>query len=468
MGKSAQKRGGRGGRDDAPHPSSEGVGGPQSPEAERALLGGLLLDPTRMSTVMELVKSDDFARGAHMELFALMVAMVDRREPIELVSVVEQITRTNAAERYGGISYVTSLVDEVPSTENLSYYAKVVADRATERRLLKEVQDIADLTRSGEKTVGELIEHAEAAIYQIGQQKQTGDWQQMSEVVDQEFLRIQQLSNNRGSVTGISTGLIDLDGILAGLHRTDLMILAARPAMGKTALALNIARSVALEGHGVGIFSLEMSAGQLVTRMLVAQARVSAGSVRTGMLSRDKDWPALTAAAERLYQLPIYVDDTPGQNITAVRSKARRLKARNPGLALIVVDYIGLMSGDPQVSRQEQVSASSRGLKALAKELNVTVIGLSQLNRAVENRNPKIPQMADLRESGAIEQDADIIMFIYRDEYYNKETTTRPGEADIIVAKQRNGGTGTVPVSFQGEFTLFGNLAKPGTGEEFM
>ena len=202
--------------------------------------------------------------------------------------------------------------------------------------------------------------------------------------------------------------------------------------------------------------------------MLVSQARVHAGSVRTGMLSRDKDWPALVEAAEKLTNLPVFIDDTPGQNITAVRSKARRLKSRHPELALVVVDYIGLMSGDPGVSRQEQVASSSRGLKAMAKELDVTVIGLSQLNRAVENRKPQIPQMSDLRESGAIEQDADIIMFIYRDEYYNQETTTRPGEADVIIAKQRNGSTGTVPLSFQGEYTPFSNLARPGMGEDYM
>jgi replicative DNA helicase len=337
-----------------------------------------------------------------------------------------------------------------------------------ERKLLEGARSIVDQTLSGEQTVRELIEFAESTVYQIGQQKQTGDWRQMSEVVDEQFIRIQTLSNNRGEVTGISTGLLDLDKILAGLHRTDLLILAARPAMGKTALALNLARNVALEGHGVGIFSLEMSCGQLVTRMLVSQARVHAGAVRTGMLSREKDWPALVEAAERLYQLPVFIDDTPGQNITAIRSKARRLKSRHPELSVVVVDYIGLMSGDPRVSRQEQVSASSRGLKAMAKELDVTVIALSQLNRAVENRKPQIPQMSDLRESGAIEQDADIIMFIYRDEYYNEETTTRPGEADIIVAKQRNGATGTVALSFQGEYTLFTDLARPGMDKEYM
>ena len=439
---------------------------PHSPEAERAVLGGMLLDAGRIPSVQEILKSDDFYRAAHQKLFELMSTMHIAGEPVELVSVAEAINRASDAEEYGGLAYVAGLADEVPSSENIDYYAGLVSSRATERRILEGARSIIDETLGGDKSVKELLEYAESTIYQIGQQKQTGDWQQMSIVVDGEFERIQQLSANQGEVTGISTGLIDLDKILAGLQRTDLIILAARPAMGKTALALNIARNVALEGHGVGIFSLEMAAGQLVTRMLVSQARVNAGAVRTGMLSRDRDWPALVEAAERLYQLPVFIDDTPGQNITTVRSKARRLKARHPQLALIVVDYIGLMSGDGRVSRQEQIAAASRGLKGLAKELDVTVLALSQLNRAVENRNPKIPQMSDLRESGAIEQDADIIMFIYRDEYYNQETTTRPGEADVIVAKQRNGGTGTIPLSFQGEFTLFGNLARPGMGEE--
>jgi replicative DNA helicase len=240
------------------------------------------------------------------------------------------------------------------------------------------------------------------------------------------------------------------------------MILAARPAMGKTAFVLNLARNVANHG-GVGIFSLEMSKGQLATRMLCCEARVDAGKVRTGMLSRTEDWPALTEAAETLYRLPIYIDDTPGVSITQVRSKARRLKAQDPSFTLLVVDYIGLMGGDDKVSREQQVSASSRGLKALAKELSITVIALSQLNRGVESRNPKIPQLSDLRESGAIEQDADVILFIYRDEYYNKESP-RIGEADIIIAKQRNGPTGDVALAFHGRWTRFDNLDKRSDG----
>ena len=261
-------------------------------------------------------------------------------------------------------------------------------------------------------------------------------------------------------VTGVSTGFMDLDGRLAGFHPTDMVVLAARPAMGKTALALNLAHNAAMQGAGVGVFSLEMSKGQLATRMLTSVARVDATRVRTGELSRDNDWPRLQAASEELYHLPLHIDDTPGLTVNQIRSKCRRLKSMQPGLKLIVVDYIGLMQGDVRVSRQEQISAASRGLKQIAKELDVTVLAISQLNRGVEQRPNKRPVLSDLRESGAIEQDADVIMFIYRDEYYNPDTTAEPGVAEVIVAKQRNGPTGTVRLAFQGQFTLFSNLAQ--------
>lgn len=438
------------------------VKAPHSGAAERAVLGGILLDPARLPSVVELLEPDHFYLGAHRALFALFVEMDRRGEPIDLVAVIEAITRGGRADEFGGVPLVASLADDVPSSANLDYYARLVRDRSTERQVLEAARGIIDAVTEGGHETRSLVELAESSIYAIGEAQEGGDWQLMGPVVEEEFQRIQQLSRHPGAITGIPTGLTDLDRILAGLHRTDLVILAARPAMGKTALALNIASHVAGQGHAVGIFSLEMSAGQLTTRMLVSRARVQAGAVRTGKLDRVRDWPRLQKAAEHVFTLPVSIDDTPGQTITMLRSKARRLKAKVPDLALIVVDYIGLMAGDDKrASRQEQIAASSRGLKGIAKELDVCVLGLSQLNRAVEKREPKIPQMSDLRESGAIEQDADVILFIYRDEYYNQETSTRPGEADVIVAKQRNGATGTVALSFQGEFTLFGNLARP-------
>ena len=443
---------------------------PRSIESERTLLGGLMLDPRRIQDVEEVVQAADFYLDHHQRLFELMTKMAASNKPVEMIAVIEEIVRRGdgTGEEFGGVGYVSGLPDHVPSTENILHYARTVRDRALERRVVDGARAILDQTFAGEQDVNGLLEFAESTIFQLRGNDRGGEWKGMSEVVDQEFMRIQELRPSEGGITGIPTGLIDLDKMLAGLHRTDLLILAARPAMGKTALALNIAKAVALQGHGVGVFSMEMSAGQLVTRMLVSEARVDAGKVRTGRLSVEHDWPRLRDAADQLYRIPLYIDDSPGQTIAQVRSKARRLAVQHPGLALIVVDYIGLMSGDPKVSRQEQISAASRGMKGLAKELNVTVLCLSQLNRGVETRNPQIPVMADLRESGAIEQDADVIMFIYREEYYNKDAPTRPGEADVIIAKQRNGSTGTVALSFQGEFTLFGNLARSSDGGSYL
>ncbi|MBL8615907.1 MAG: replicative DNA helicase [Deltaproteobacteria bacterium] len=428
-------------------------------DAERSVLGGLMLDDGRFDEVADFLKPEDFQRDTHGRLYALLIEMRRTGKPIEMLSVVNEIDRTGSAEDYGGLGYVSDLPGQVASTQNIAYYAKVVRDLAIERRLVEAARGIESAVYGGEHALHELLSLAMQNVQEVENAQESKDWRQISSVIDTEITRLQNLKPSDGFVTGISTGFIDLDKMLSGFHKTDLLILAARPAMGKTAFALNLCRNVAQQGHGVGIFSLEMGAEQLVTRMLVSQARVSASKVRRGQLDLT-DWDRLIDASNQLYHLQVHIDDTPGINILQLSAKARRLKKRCPSLALIVVDYIGLMNGEPGVSRQEQVAASSRGLKGLAKELNITVIALSQLNRAVENRTPQIPIMADLRESGSIEQDADIIMFIYREEYYNKENPSRPGEADIIIAKHRNGETGIVPLSFQGELTLFGNLAR--------
>lgn len=435
----------------------EGRSLPQSLEAERAVLGGLMLDPERVLSVAELLAPDDFYREAHRKLFRLMVEMAERGEPTEMVAVVERIVATGKAEEFGGLSYVSSLPDSVPSTENLEYYSSVVRDRALRRRLIVGAQEVANRVYTGDDELPELLDFAESTIFGVTQERSNQDWWSLGSIVDVEYTRIKRLSDLRGEVTGTPSGYRDLDKMLAGLQPSDLVILAARPAMGKTALAVNIAQNAAHAGFAVGIFSLEMSRGQVATRLLCSEARVSMSKVRVGMLSRDQDWPRLNEAHERLSALPIYIDDTPGLTATQVRSKTRRLKAEHPELSLVVVDYIGLMGGDPKLSREQQVSASSRGLKALAKELNISVIGLSQLNRGVEQRTDKRPLLSDLRESGAIEQDADVIMFIYRDEYYNKESPDK-NVAEVIIAKQRNGPTGTVRLFFEGEFTRFENL----------
>jgi replicative DNA helicase len=444
----------------------EGGALPQSLEAERAVLGGLMLDPDQCLVIAETLKPDDFHREAHGNLFGLMVGMAEASQPTEMVAVIERVVATGVVEDVGGLSYVQGLGDNIPSTQNLEYYAEIVEQRAIARRLIEGVQQIEEQARTGGADLDELLDFAEKTVFEVTQQGAKQDWEQLSSVVDRSFLEIQNRSQaGLGEVTGIPTGFLDLDKLLAGLHKTDLLILAARPSMGKTALALNIALNAAHTGAGVGVFSLEMGREQLATRLLCSQGRVNASAVRTGRLNKDRDWPRLTEAADVLYNLPLHIDDTPGLTITQIRSKARRLKQRNPDLGLICVDYIGLMgTTDPRASRERQVALCSMGLKNLAKELDVCVLALSQLNRGVEMRDNKRPRLSDLRESGAIEQDADTIMFIYRDEYYNPETTAEPGVAELIVGKQRNGLTGTVKLAFQGEFLRFENLARDISG----
>ena len=441
---------------------NEGGALPQSLEAERAVLGGLMLAPKECLVIAETLKPDDFYRESHAKLFALMVGMAEANQPVELLSVIERVASSGMAEDVGGLAYVQTLPNNIPSTQNLDYYATVVSKHAIARRLIEGVQEIEGQARGGQSELDDLLDFAEKTVFDVTQQGSSQDWEQLSQVVDRSFLEIEARSTNSpGEVTGTPTGFLDLDRLLAGLHKTDLLILAARPAMGKTALALNICLNAAHHGAGVGVFSLEMSREQLATRLLCAQGRVNAGAVRTGQLTKDRDWPRLTDAAEVLYNLPIHIDDTPGLTITQIRSKARRLKQRNPDLGLICVDYIGLMgTNDPKASRERQVALCSMGLKNLAKELDVCVLALSQLNRGVEMRDNKRPRLSDLRESGAIEQDADTIMFIYRDEYYNPESSAEPGVAEVIVGKQRSGRTGTVKLAFQGEYLRFENLAR--------
>ncbi len=438
---------------------------PQSLEAERAVLGGLMLDPEQVLPIAENLCPADFYRESHQHLFEVIVKMAEGGEPVETVAVCEKVAAAGTADQAGGLDYVQRLADNVPSTQNLDYYAEIVRERSVQRRLIFSVGEIAEKARGGDQPLSELLDYAESSVFAVTQESAGADWEQLSQVVDTAFMDIQARAEQGSDVTGTPTGFVDLDRLLAGMHRSDLVILAARPSMGKTALALNIAANAAMAGAGVGIFSLEMSRAQLATRMLCAQARVDAQKVRTGFLSRERDWPRLTDAAEVLYGLPLYIDDSPALNITQVRSKARRLKSLNPALRLIVLDYIGLLVGDNRVSRERQVAEASQGLKALAKELDICVLALSQLNRGVEMRDNKRPRLSDLRESGSIEQDADVIMFIYRDEYYNKENSPEPGVAEVLVEKQRNGATGRVKLAFQGIYTRFENLAlDPGVG----
>ena len=430
---------------------------PQSLDAERAILGGLLLDHEQIPSIGEVLVPEDFYSAAHAKIFELMLAQSSKGDPLDVLGLHDYIVASNTAEDFGGLSYISSLPEQVPSTENLEYYAKLVKEKSVLRQLIKVSAEINKKVMDGSEDLAELLNFAEQEVFQVAQQRSKKDWLPLNMLLDEQFEKLEQRAAHSGEVTGIPTGFIDMDRILAGFQRSDLIILAARPAMGKTALALNFAQRAAISGYAVGVFSLEMAAGQLAMRVLGSEARVDAGKMRTGMLSKAEDWPALEAANETLYHAPMFIDDTPGLSITQVRSKARRLKARNPNLSMIVIDYLQLMSANAQ-SREQEISAISRGLKHMAKELDLPVLALSQLNRAVEQRADKRPMVSDLRESGAIEQDADIIMFIYRDEYYNPDTTTEPNVAEIIVAKQRNGPTGTVKLFFEGKFTRFENL----------
>jgi replicative DNA helicase len=431
-------------------------------EAERVVLGGLMMGGHASSSVTQVLVADDFYREAHVVLFQTIMDMLADNIQVELPAVVSKLIGSKKIEKVGGTNYVANLINQTASIYNLDYYAVLIKESSQKRALLKNLKEIEKKLLTEDIPLPEMFDFAESRLFEVTQSSESKDWQEISTVLGKEFVRIQNLIENRSDVSGMSTGFVDLNKLLAGFQRTDLIILAARPAMGKTALALNFMLAVAKEGIGVGMFSLEMSAGQLVTRLLCLEGKVDAGKVRTGYVSRDHELPRLIQASDTLYPMPIYLDDEGAININQLRSKARRLVTMNKNIGLLIVDYIGLMTGDKNVNRQEQVSEASRGLKALAKELNVCVIALSQLNRGVESRTDKRPMPSDLRESGAIEQDADIIMFIYRDEYYNPTTTSAPGVAEVIIAKQRNGATGTVKLAFVKEFTRFENLMEEG------
>jgi replicative DNA helicase len=430
---------------------------PHNLDAERALLGGLMLDAERLNDVTAIVRDEDFYREDHGALFGLFRALQSEGRSIDTVTVPERIMQGGNEHRYGGVAYVLGLPEHAPSTANLTHYAEIIREKAILRGLIRAGEDMSRRAHEQPEDVAALIDDATRQLLSLGQARDDRGWKAISEIIDQEMLRIEKLDDNKTGITGSSTGFFDLDEKLAGLQRTDLIVLAARPAMGKTALALNFALNAATSSDiGVGVFSMEMSRGQLVTRLLCTEAQVSAERMRTGGFEPG-DWEKIMDASESLRGLRIHLDDSPGLSVGEVRSRARRLKSADPTLGLIVLDYIQLMRGDDaRAPREQQISAISRGLKALAKDLDVTVIALSQLNRGVESRADKRPLVSDLRESGAIEQDADIILFIYRDDYYNKESPDK-GLAEVIIAKQRNGPTGTVKLVFQGQFTRFAN-----------
>jgi replicative DNA helicase len=433
---------------------------PYSLEAEMSVLGGMFIDSDAVVKAIEVVDDSMFFREGHRRLYRAMIRLWEQGEVIDAVTLSEQLKRVGDFDAVGGAAYLAQLLDAVPTAANVEYHARIVREKALLRRLIEAATSIIQSTYESAEGVEDLLDEAEQKIFQIAQTHDRKGFVWIKELLWPAMEQIELLSQNSSAITGVPTGFADLDEKTAGFQKGDLVIVAARPSMGKTAFTLNIAQHAAIGAHrAVAFFSLEMSKESLVQRMLTSEARVDAGRVRTGRL-RDDDYPRLAQAAGLLNTAPIYVDDTASISILEMRAKARRLKADRPDLALIIVDYVQLMQGNGRTeNRQQEVSEVSRGLKALAKELEVPVVALSQLSRAVESRPDKRPMMSDLRESGALEQDADLIMFLYRPEYYHgptdKDGNNLEGRAELIIGKQRNGATGTVQLMFHKEYTRF-------------
>lgn len=431
---------------------------PHNHEAEQSVIGAIFLDPQALITASEILIADDFYRVAHQKIFQTMLRLSDQGKAIDVVTVTEELSAKKEIEDVGGLSYLTELANAVPTAANIAYYAKIVEEKALLRRLIRVATKIAEDGYTREDEVEVLLSEAEKKMMEVASRKNAGDFKHVKDVLVQTYDNIEQLQNRKGDVTGVPTGFRDLDRITAGFQRNDLIIVAARPSVGKTAFALNVAQNVAIQAReNVAIFSLEMGAEQLVMRMLCAEGNIDAQVLRTGALTNE-DWSKLTMAMGSLSNSGIYIDDTPGVRINEIRAKCRRLAQEN-GLGMILIDYLQLIqgSGRPGENRQQEVSEISRSLKALARELKVPVIALSQLSRGVEQRQDKRPMMSDLRESGSIEQDADIVAFLYRDDYYDKESENK-NMIEIIIAKQRNGPTGTVTLAFKKEFNKFLNV----------
>ena len=434
---------------------------PQNLEAEQSILGSILLENSAINSVLEVLSKGDFYSEAHRKIFNVMVEISEKNEPVDLITLSNALRDKTLLDTIGGTAYLASLVDNVPSAANVANYAKIVKEKAILRGLIGSATEIITSCYETGSDVDQVLDQAEHSIFEISENKVRPSFYPIREIIKDSFRSIEDLYARKELITGVATGFEKIDDLTSGLQNSELIIIAGRPSMGKTAFALNIAQFAALEGQTpVAIFSLEMSKEQLAFRLLASEAKVDSQRLRKGFLG-ETDWPKLTTAAGRLSEAPLFIDDTPAITVLEMKAKSRRLKA-DTGLGLIVVDYIQLMrSGGYRDSREQEISEISRSLKALAKELKVPVIALSQLNRKVEDRTNRRPQMADLRESGAIEQDADVIAFIYRDEVYNKsEDNPEKGIAEIIIGKQRNGPTGIVKLAFLEKFTSFENLAR--------
>jgi len=434
---------------------------PQNLEAESSVLGGILLENEAVNQVLELLRPEDFYRESHRKVFRAIVELSDRSEPVDLITLSDFLKNRGELEAVGGTAYLASLADFVPTAANITHYARIVREKSILRSLISTATEIATRGYEEQGNVEEFLDSAEKVIFDISEKKIKASFVAVGDMIKDTLKTVEKLYERKEMVTGVPTGYNDLDKLTAGLQPAELIIVAGRPGMGKTAFALNIAANAAFTGAGVAVFSLEMAKEQLVLRMLCSEARVDSSKVRSGYLG-ERDFPQLAKAAGRLHEAPIYIDDTPAISVLELRAKARRLvRDRSKKIGLIIVDYLQLMRGMGTASNREQeISEISRSLKALAKELSVPVIALSQLNRRVEDRSDRRPMMSDLRESGAIEQDSDVIIFIYRDEVYNKSDESKKGLAEIIVAKQRNGPIDTVTLTFLNEYTRFENYTE--------
>ena len=430
---------------------------PQNVEAEQAVLGAMLLSHDAVIVAMEKLQSQDFYRDVHRIIFEAMEHLHRENKEIDVITLPDELKRMKKLDDVGGLEYVLNLPNLVGSAANIEYYANIVAEKALARNLISTCTELTTEAYDGQKETEALLDDAERRILQLSDTKNRGDFASVGAVVEVTLDKITKLYENKAGLTGLPTGFRDLDRMTSGLQPSDLILVAARPSMGKTAFTLNIAQNVGVRQHKtVAFFSLEMSQEQLVQRLLCQIAHIDSQKLRTGQLNSDEEWTRLTDACDKLYESPIYIDDTPGISVAEMRSKARRLKSEH-GRDLIIVDYLQLMQGRNAESRQQEISEISRSLKALARELKVPLIALSQLSRSVESRQDKRPMLSDLRESGALEQDADIVSFLYREDYYDKETENQH-ITEVILAKHRNGPVGSVKLYFKNEFTLFLNL----------
>ena len=431
---------------------------PHSTEAEQSVIGSMLLDREAIMTVAEMLTREDFYNPMYGLLFEIITELFNEGKPADILTVQNRLKEKDAPPEAYELKYFNELIGSVPTSANVRFYAEIVKNEAIKRRTIKVTEAIANDCYLGKKDTDEILADTEKQIFELVQRRGSGDTEDIRTIVLKTIENIENAAKNRGAVTGIATGFYDLDYKTAGLQRSDLILVAARPSMGKTAFVLNIAEFVALKSKiPTAIFSLEMSRTQLVNRILAMNSKVDSQTMRTGDLKED-DWAKLMESARLTGESPLMIDDTPGISIQELRSKCRKFKLEK-NLGLVIIDYLQLMSGGKKSeSRQQEISEISRSLKALAREINCPVIALSQLSRAVESRDDKRPMLSDLRESGAIEQDADVVMFIYRDEYYTKEKCEEPGVSEIIIGKQRNGPTGTVKLAWLGNYTKFANL----------